>query len=195
MNAEILHKLSESDITVPALASGLAELKASVEALETALQQARIASVLIAAREELVRIGVAKEEIWFAKEDALFGRVENLKPFDPCFYVGVNLCLAVNSEVRIALGGSYGCYKSDGEPFWLGYLKQTEGKSDARTKTVALGEAQRRREGNSLGTNEPWLAWWWFQKVDLGKACEEHLVESIASYLVEMRDTLRERLE
>src|SRR5581483_568552 len=45
MNTEILHKLSESDITVPALASGLAELKASVEALEAALQQARIASL------------------------------------------------------------------------------------------------------------------------------------------------------
>lgn len=188
MNTEILNKLNDSNIDIASLAFGIEQLKASTEALDACLYSARVGALLIATQKELKRLGAKSSESWFFLD--AFDRIEPRSHFDPCFYRGTNLCLAVNDQVKVCLGFSVDEKKNG---CWLGYMKQVDGDVTEETRRAILLEASERSKKAVLDDTEPWFQWW-YRKVDIFDGCEEILALEFSRFLIGMRDGLRRRL-
>ena len=127
------------------------------------------------------------ESLWLCFDSDHTRRVTVSTPYDQCFLENMNVCLRADDSVAVCFGASPGSPTN----VWLGYMRTGSQERDKAVEDIVFQEATSREQ------HECEDGWYKFQSWE-EKYCDryiENLAPTVIGWLIDMRDTLQERLK
>jgi hypothetical protein len=184
MDEHILEELKKADDALPAW-SQVKTLKASATALEQCFEGVLRGKLLLRVQ-ALLKQKESEADVRFYSDD---DEPAIDSPYHPRFSEDLTLGLRASDAVIVGFGASPEYWP---EIFYTGYKKSGDTDRQQKQEPFVLGEAT-----NHLGlviSAPGWYGWDWNSEITYENCLDEKTVSRVADTLIEMRDSLRNRL-